>query len=64
MVIDETDKNLISFVNIRRYHNVLIKTTKSNVNLNRIIEAKHDQNILFKISNELLGRNQNRIITI
>ena len=58
----KTDENLISFVNIRREHNVLIKTTKSNFNLNRIIEAKHDQKILFKISNELLGRNQKRIL--
>ena len=49
----KTDENLNSFVNIRREHNVLIKTTTSNFNLNRIIEAKHDQKILFKISNEL-----------
>ena len=58
----KTYENLISFVNIRREHNVLIKTHKYNLNLNRIIEAKHDQKILFKKSNELLGKNQKRIL--
>ena len=40
----------------------IMKTTNSEFNLNLIIEAKRDQKILFKISNELLGRNQKRIL--
>ena len=52
-----TIKNLTSFRQLQCQHNHLLQKKRSNYNLQSITDAGRDQKRLFKLANDLLGRN-------
>ena len=52
-----TIKNLTSFRQLQCQHNHLLQKKRSNYNLQSITDARRDQKKLFKLANDLLGRN-------